>query len=241
MISSESLKQLEAFFDPQQISWKPQITKGNKALAVAYIDARDVARRLDATCAGEWSFRWELIDRANVKGSLDISGTVREDVGECGDGPAGETLKAAVSDALKRCAVQFGVGRYLYYLPAIWVGYDETRKCLTETPTLPDWARPAGPPSQGGEPNPQPAPPQDPPPTTAPIETHWIQNEVARKGFWAWCTQKGLTNQQVHDALRVQHIEEYVGSKATAFTLLQQYIANNKANKVEELRVGAAA
>ena len=143
MISSEMLAKLEAFFKESQLSWKPQVLSADKtrALAVAYVDARDVARRLDQVCGGEWSFTWEAVDATYVKGSLSICGTVRQDVGEKGDGEAGETLKAAVSDALKRCAVLFGVGRYLYYLPGVWVGYDKEKKCFTEIPGLPTWAR----------------------------------------------------------------------------------------------------
>ena len=128
-------------FPENRVSWKPAATRGNEALAVAYVDARDVAERLDDATDGNWEFRWEP-DGKDVHGILTVCGTTREDVGEQGDSAMGATRKAAVSDALKRCAVQFGVGRYLYHLPATWVGYDGKR--LAEFPRLPSWALPGG-------------------------------------------------------------------------------------------------
>jgi hypothetical protein len=51
-------------------------------------------------------------------------------------------MKAAFSDALKRAAVKFGVGRYLYRLPAQWVDYDPVKRQFARTPTLPPFALP---------------------------------------------------------------------------------------------------
>ena len=49
-----------------------------------------------------------------------------EDVGSESKQPnEGDRNKAAVSDAFKRAAVKFGVGRYLYRLGMKWVPYDE--------------------------------------------------------------------------------------------------------------------
>jgi hypothetical protein len=56
------------------------------------------------------------------------------DAGEAGD--EDEPLKSAVSDALKRCAVHFGIGRYLYHLPAIWAPYDSQKRRFSEAPKL---------------------------------------------------------------------------------------------------------
>jgi len=145
----EILARLERPFPAEAISWKPQSLypreHPTRALAVAYIDARDVAERLDEVLGLGWSFTWEA-DGENVRGRLmmDLGGrlVVREDVGEPGEGDDGRSRKAAVSDALKRCAVQFGVGRYLYRLPRVWVGYDEQKRQLTEIPQLPEWALP---------------------------------------------------------------------------------------------------
>jgi hypothetical protein len=44
---------------------------------------------------------------------------------------------------LKRAAIKFGVGRYLYHLPKVWVDYDPQKKQLKGQPQLPPWAMPA--------------------------------------------------------------------------------------------------
>jgi hypothetical protein len=49
----------------------------------------------------------------------------------------GDRLKAAFSDSLKRAAVEYGVGRYLYRLPSQWVDYDTQRRQFKWTPRLP--------------------------------------------------------------------------------------------------------
>jgi hypothetical protein len=62
----------------------------------------------------------------------------RADVGSISDQPdAGDQLKAAYSDALKRAAVAFGIGRYLYRLPSQWVDYDPVKKQIASVPQLP--------------------------------------------------------------------------------------------------------
>ncbi len=119
-------RQLSAPFPPDQVSWRVQ-GKANaqgRAQVLAYVDARDVATRLDDVVGCEnWEFTWEpvaAIDGALqvAKGRLVLFGVAKEDVG---DASAYEPNKGAVSDALKRAAVLWGVGRYLYSLPAIWV------------------------------------------------------------------------------------------------------------------------
>ena len=151
---SDIQKRLQAPFATHLVSWKTQAFNKDRtrAMAVAYIDARCVQDRLDSTCPDEWSFRIEVIPGTptpTVRGSLTVLGITREDIGEAGEGDAG-TLKAAASDALKRCAVQFGIGRYLYDLPRQWCDYDSQKKEFKVTPTLPEWARPDFERSPGG-------------------------------------------------------------------------------------------
>jgi hypothetical protein len=60
------------------------------------------------------------------------------DVGGQSEQPdEGDRKKAAFSDALKRTAVKFGIGRYLYRLPSQWCDYDPQKKQFTRTPALP--------------------------------------------------------------------------------------------------------
>ncbi len=120
--------QLAAPFDPSEVDFRVQggtFEKQGKhyAKVIAYIDARAVQDRLDAVCGLDgWVFDWQPIATAGnkvmaAKGVLTIHGISKSDVGDGGDT---EPTKASVSDALKRSAVMFGVGRYLYSLGAEW-------------------------------------------------------------------------------------------------------------------------
>jgi hypothetical protein len=82
----------------------------------SYVDARAVMQRLDdvVTPAG-WEFTSTVIPGTDiVHGRLTVAGFVREDYGYPNSEKDEEPIKAASSDALKRCAVMFGIGRHLY-------------------------------------------------------------------------------------------------------------------------------
>jgi hypothetical protein len=68
----------------------------------------------------------------------------RSDVG-CPDPlpTAGARCKSGFSDALKRAACKWGLGRYLRRIPASWVDYDPATSRLVTLPRLPVWALPA--------------------------------------------------------------------------------------------------
>jgi hypothetical protein len=135
-------------FPVEEVRWKPQAVSGNRALAIAYIDARSVMDRLDDTVGpAGWQDDYHFLADGAVlcKLRLHLDGVwiTKMDVGGQSDQPdGGDRLKAAVSDALKRAAVKFGIGRYLYDLPRQWVDYDPQRKQFVRTPTLPPWAVP---------------------------------------------------------------------------------------------------
>jgi hypothetical protein len=68
------------------------------------------------------------------------------DVGGQSEQPdGGDRTKAAFSDALKRAAVKFGIGRYLYRLPQLWADYDSHKRQFVRPPALPASALPARP------------------------------------------------------------------------------------------------
>jgi hypothetical protein len=143
---SDMQQRLQAPFPAHMVNWKPATLSRDRsrALLLAHIDARAVQDRLDAICPDGWAFRVEVIPgtrQPTVKGALTVLGVTREDIGEAPEGDLG-TLKAAASDALKRCAVHFGIGRYLYDLPRFWADWDDTKRQPVTTPELPDWARP---------------------------------------------------------------------------------------------------
>ncbi|SEI68406.1 hypothetical protein SAMN04488058_101334 [Deinococcus reticulitermitis] len=145
---SDLRNRLQAPFSAHLVHWKPGALSRNKdrALLMAFIDARAVQDRLDAVCPDDWHFDAQEVPSAKVptvRGTLTVLGVSRTDFGE-GDPTtgAGDSYKAACSDALKRCAVQFGIGRYLYDLPRTWVEWDEQKRAPRTTPELPVWARP---------------------------------------------------------------------------------------------------
>lgn len=107
--------------------------KGSWAMALVYIDARTCQEELDDRFGVDgWEFSWDCVyghDFA-IKGILKCKmgeeWVTREDVGypqelKMSKGVNdSEALKDAVSDALKRCAVQFGIGRFLYDAPKLF-------------------------------------------------------------------------------------------------------------------------
>lgn len=126
----EIARRLREPFDPEEVQWKVQARNRDRTrgLVVAYVDARTVLDRLDQVVGTDgWHDTYEVLATSDGNGDgrkvevrcrLTILGITKEDVGE------GDSLKAAFSDALKRAAVKFGVGRYLYSLPSQWVALE---------------------------------------------------------------------------------------------------------------------
>lgn len=143
-------KALHEPFDPAIIKWKPQVVSGNRAMAIAYVDARVVQDRLDDVLGIDgWQDDYEALPDGSVTCRLKIrlngEWLMRTDVGGQSEQPdGGDRMKSAFSDALKRTAVKFGIGRYLYRLPHQWVDYDVQRKRFAVEPKLPAWAIPSG-------------------------------------------------------------------------------------------------
>lgn len=136
-------------FDPAEVRFKPAVVSGNRALALAYVDARVVQNRLDEVLGVDgWQDDYECLADGSVVCRLRLrmggEWITKVDVGGPSEQPdGGDRLKAAFSDALKRAAVKFGVGRYLYRLPTQWMDYDPQRRHFAKTPTLPAWAMPS--------------------------------------------------------------------------------------------------
>lgn len=119
-LTNEILKELAKPFPANKISIKVQ-TKPNdngNALCVAYIDARDVMERLDSVVGGAWSDDYRAAPSGGLECALTVMGVTRRDVGD--DKNDNETEKAGYSDAFKRAAVKFGIGRFLYDMPKMF-------------------------------------------------------------------------------------------------------------------------
>lgn len=146
-VENTLLKQLKNPFDPKFVKWRVGATDSakTKGIALAYVDSREVMKRLDDVCGvGRWQDRYipveggficeisikvgdEWITRSNAAGNTKV-----------------EPIKGGASDAFKRAASTWGVGRYLYYLPNVWVEIKPQGKSyvLAEQPELPKWALP---------------------------------------------------------------------------------------------------
>lgn len=129
---TEIYKELDEEFPENQLSTRP-VSGGRK---YTYVNPVAVIRRLNDTCP-EWSYETDFImsqhkietrhrkdgktydveyEEFTVKGSLTIAGITREQYGGGNtDGATlGEAMKAAGTDALKKCAAMFGCALYLY-------------------------------------------------------------------------------------------------------------------------------
>lgn len=148
--TSDIITALAAPFSDTEVKFKPQAIRGNRALALAYVDVRAIMDRLDAVVGVEnWQDHYELLPDNSVMCRLRVRigerWITKTDVGSPSEQPdGGGRQKAAFSDALKRAAVKFGIGRYLYRLPQQWADYDSTRKQFTSPPRLPVWATISG-------------------------------------------------------------------------------------------------
>jgi hypothetical protein len=130
-------------FPTSKLRWR----KGGGNKELVYITARDVMDRLDEVCGVDgWQTDFDFIgDRMICKLSIrfyhkteEVSKFIASWItkSDGADDTSIEGAKGGISDALKRAAVQFGIGRYLYHpsafdankKPASWAtpeGYDE--------------------------------------------------------------------------------------------------------------------
>ena len=94
--------------------WRVQSTNKNGSTCVAYIDARHVQDLLDDVCGAEM---WQVVYEEH-KGNLFAKIGIYHDgwvwKSDCGTESNVEKQKGEASDAFKRAAVMWGVGRFLY-------------------------------------------------------------------------------------------------------------------------------
>ncbi len=140
---------LSAPFDPKDIEWRPgsYSDKTQKAMALAYVTSRGVQARLDDVVGPH---NWGVKQVESAKGFLctisiliDEKWVEKEDGSDFSDM---EAFKGGISGALKRAAVLWGIGRYLYELPTQWhpmVARGRSR-VFDGTPSLPPAFLPKG-------------------------------------------------------------------------------------------------
>jgi len=115
-------------FAAEEIDWRIGSTTKDKAkgMALSYMDARAVMDRLDGVCGpGGWQCNYALtgpIAVCNIGIRMPSGEWIWKADGAGATDVEGE--KGMLSDALKRAAVRWGVGRYLYEMKAPWVALE---------------------------------------------------------------------------------------------------------------------
>jgi hypothetical protein len=173
-----NLKDLGKHFKPEDIEWRLQQCgeKNGKiwAMCLAYITNRAIMDRLDEVVGPEkWKNEYAAGPHGGVICGLSIK--IGDEWVTKWDGAENtdiEAVKGGLSGAMKRAAVQWGIGRYLYLLEegfaiisenGVYRGKTKENKHFKwNPPSLPSWALPDKPvhPPQGGTPKDEPpAPP----------------------------------------------------------------------------------
>lgn len=158
------LNKLKEPFPESDIEWRLQSCgeKNGKfwGKALAYITSRAVQDRLDEVCGPD---NWKTsIEKTGDTYLCTLSIRVKHEDGtyewisrtDGADATDIEPVKGGISGAIKRAAVHFGIGRYLYNLDEGWADVCENGKltgCTKEKkyfkwnpPKLPSWALPGG-------------------------------------------------------------------------------------------------
>lgn len=156
-----TLSSLKEPFPATDIEWRFQrsgMRDGKPwALVLAYVTNRAIMDRLDAIVGPEsWCNRFEPGPDGGVVCGISIK--IGDEWVTKWDGAHNtdvESIKGGLSSAMKRAAVQWGIGRYLYRLSATWAefheggknrdgikqdGTDKKRYFKWDAPALPSWA-----------------------------------------------------------------------------------------------------
>jgi hypothetical protein len=135
---------LKVPFDPAEVDFLP---KGSferdgqtKAAGMPFVNKRAYEDRLNAACPGDWSSQAQVVVAGNkliIVTTITICGISRADVGESAltGMQRGEikdeenTATEAFAQSFKRACSQFGLGRYLYDLPKVYLPYNKQKRC----------------------------------------------------------------------------------------------------------------
>lgn len=159
-----NLERLSDHFAPDEVEWRVQscteVQGRPKALVLCYITNRAIQDRLDEVCG---KTGWKNEYKQAPEGGIMCGISIRDEHGEWitkWDGASNtdiEAVKGGLSNAMKRAAVQWGIGRYLYKLdtsfvdivdkkpsPAAHYIKDDRKKIkgYWMAPKLPGWALP---------------------------------------------------------------------------------------------------
>lgn len=155
-----NLAKLREPFAATDIEWRVgragKNSRGIWAMCLAYITNRAIMERLDDVCGPtNWRNDYREAPAGGVLCGLSIR--VGDEWVTKWDGAENtdmEAVKGGLSGAMKRAAVQWGIGRYLYDLPEGWATISDSGRYYGKTkdgdvfhwdpPALPEWALPGG-------------------------------------------------------------------------------------------------
>lgn len=250
MNEQEMMRELQKPFAVNEVEWRVQrcgITNGRPwATVLCYLTNRAIMNRLDQV-AGLANWKNEFAKWDENSTLCGISVRIGGEWITKWDGASEtkvEAVKGGFSDSMKRAAVQWGMGRYLYNLTENFAqcsleyqkDWNKTttsdkRTIYWKTPTLPEWALPA--PADVGKdsggvttrPNDKPAP-QGPPKPQKPVSP-------------ATAADKAAILLKFMESLGVQReeIEAAIGASAEEFTTEETAIVREAAKIMKARRV----
>ena len=163
MTDVERLGKLRLPFAAEDIEWRVQ-RSGMKdgrpwAMVLAYVTNRAIMDRLDYVLGPEnWCNRFEGGPDGGIVCGISIRiGDEWVTKWDGADNTAVEAVKGGLSSSMKRAAVQWGIGRYLYRLEPMWADFNDNGKNRDgiktgegdkklwfkwDGPRLPPWALP---------------------------------------------------------------------------------------------------
>ena len=132
-------------FPAEMVKFRPGSASDDKkrAQALAYAEPRVYEDRLNEVLGPSWACRFipwgdqRLLCELTITLDGDGGGVqelVRTSTGEFDSGDTIAKGMSAEAQAFKRACSKFGLGRYLYDLPVVWVEYDDNNRRLTEIP-----------------------------------------------------------------------------------------------------------
>ena len=127
-------RELTQPFAPADLEWRLQVTNKEqmRGMAVPYVTSRAIQDRLDNVVGSEnWCNKFMVWQESGNKRAqlcgLSIYLEERKEWVTKWDGAEDtdiEPVKGGLSDAMKRAAVQWGIGRILYWLSPVWVNVE---------------------------------------------------------------------------------------------------------------------
>ncbi|WP_170885727.1 Rad52/Rad22 family DNA repair protein [Bacillus alkalicellulosilyticus] len=160
-LSKEEIKaELIKPFPPEEIEWRVlrcwKSQNGQWAVVCPYVSNRAIMNRLDDIFGIDgWENEIKEIHSGIMCGLTIFMNNQAITKWDGADTTNIESTKGGISNAMKRCAVQFGIGRYLYYLEEFRVQVHPDRNAgpyyvkdksgvqgYWKSPRLPEWAIP---------------------------------------------------------------------------------------------------